>query len=91
MAWLARLDARADTWSRPIRWPYRGLKYLLVTLGVYLAIGSAYLEVTDGRLGIGLGICTVLLMASVAGLLEAVSGHTPASSPGPSRRPPTVP
>ena len=91
MAWLARLDARAARWPRPVRWPYLSLKYLLITLGVYLAIGSAYMEFTEGRLGIGLGICTTMFLAAIGGVLDALSGNTPDSSSGPIPPSPTAP
>lgn len=33
MAWLARWDARAETWPRPVRWLYLGVKWYLVAAG----------------------------------------------------------
>lgn len=39
MPWLAKLDARAARWSRPVRYPYLALKWLLVALGAYCLVG----------------------------------------------------
>ena len=47
MAWLARLDARARLWPRPLRWCYVGLKWYLVLVG-----GLALLGVWADRLGL---------------------------------------
>lgn len=33
LAWLARLDARARQWPRPVLWGYTFLKWSLVALG----------------------------------------------------------
>lgn len=38
MAWLARLDAKAQKWPRLIRWAYHGLKYYLLAAGTFLWI-----------------------------------------------------
>lgn len=47
MAWLARLDARAQSWPRPIRYSYVALKWYLVIMG-----GFALLGVWADRLGL---------------------------------------
>lgn len=39
MAWLAKLDARAQTWPRAARWAYVGLKWYLVALGAFALLG----------------------------------------------------
>lgn len=36
MAWLARLDARARSWPRPLWWGYTALKWYLVAAGLFL-------------------------------------------------------
>ena len=43
MAWLARLDARAQAWPRPLRWCYVGLKWYLVIMGGF-ALAMTYLQ-----------------------------------------------
>jgi hypothetical protein len=75
MAWLARLDARAAKWPRPLRWPYVTLKWFLAAMGLYMLIGMAFQERAEGRLGIGLGFVTMIILATVKGVLMAMSGH----------------
>lgn len=36
MAWLARLDAKAQKWPRLIRWAYHSLKYYLLAAGAFM-------------------------------------------------------
>lgn len=71
MAWLAALDRRAAAAPAAIRFPYRFLKWTLVALGAYLAIGSAWVEFHEGRLGIGLGIAVTTLLAAISGVMDA--------------------
>lgn len=71
MSWLARLDATTATRSVFIRWPYRALKWTLITVGVYLAVGSAWVEFSEKRVGIGSGIVVTVIFAAVKGLLTA--------------------
>jgi hypothetical protein len=47
MAWLAKLDARAQLWPTPGRWAYLGLKWYLVLVGG-MALGRVFLD----RIGI---------------------------------------
>lgn len=46
MAWLARLDARAAKWPKPVHWSYIGLKWYLASVG-----GIALLRVYLDRIG----------------------------------------
>lgn len=69
MAWMARLDARAARWPRPLRWPYRALKWTLVLLGAYLLIG--WYVVTFGWL-----TALWFIAAPLAyGILRGLQGH----------------
>ena len=43
MAWLERLDARAQTWPRPVYWLYAATKWYLIVLGGFLLLGT-YLD-----------------------------------------------
>ncbi len=36
MAWLAKLDARARQWPRPVFWGYTALKWYLVAVGAWM-------------------------------------------------------
>jgi len=74
MAWLATLDSKAATWPTVIRWPYLGLKWLLILLGVYLVLGLAY-----ERNGLGAGVVVACLLAGAKGLIMAFdrSQHPP--------------
>ncbi len=38
MAWLEKLDAKAQHWPTAGRWAYRGLKWYLVLLGAFALI-----------------------------------------------------
>jgi hypothetical protein len=40
MSWIANLDTRAAKWPAVVRWPYHGLKWLLILLGAYALIGT---------------------------------------------------
>lgn len=71
MSWLAHLDAKAASRSVLIRWPYRVLKWSLIAVGAYLAIGSAWVELSEKRVGIGSGIVVTVILATVKGLLTA--------------------
>lgn len=53
-------------------------------MGVYLAIGSAYIEVfKEHRVGIGSGICIAFVLAGVKGVLMAL----PTGEPRPPEKP----
>lgn len=47
MAWLAKLDARAQQWSPTTRRTYAVIKWALVVLGAYALIGSWSMKVAD--------------------------------------------
>jgi hypothetical protein len=40
MGWITTLDTRASRWPRAARWPYVGLKWLLILAGAYLVLGT---------------------------------------------------
>jgi hypothetical protein len=40
MGWITTLDTRASRWPRAFRWPYVGLKWLLILAGAYLVLGT---------------------------------------------------
>lgn len=71
MSWLAQLDAKTATRSVLIRWPYHAIKWTLIAVGVYLAIGSACVELSEKRVGIGSGIVVTAVFATIKGLLTA--------------------
>lgn len=73
MAWLANLDARARRWPKPLHWTYAATKWLMVALGVYGALGLAYIEVSEGRVGLGTGIASVIVLATIKGIALARS------------------
>lgn len=73
MSWLANLDARASKWPSAAKWPYRGLKWTLVAVGVYAALGLAYIEVVnEHRIGLGSGIAVAVLLAGIKGIAIAL-------------------
>lgn len=72
MAWLARLDARARRAPRPLRWAYWGLKWYLVALGTYGAVGLAIMELRERRAGLGLGLTLALVLAGIKGVAGAI-------------------
>lgn len=47
MPWMARLDARAQQWSRPVYWSYLSVKWYLIATGA-IALGGVVLD----RIGI---------------------------------------
>jgi hypothetical protein len=42
---------------------------------VYLVIGLAVMEISEHRLGLGTGVCSMLLFATIKGIALAVKGH----------------
>jgi len=76
MSWLAKLDARAGARPFYVRWPYLCLKWTLIALGVYLAIGSAWIELREKRVGIGTGLVTTAILAGIKGLAMGRHGRT---------------
>lgn len=82
MAWLANLDTRAQTWPPPARWLYRGTKWFLILMGVYLALALAVVELSERRVGLGLGVAVVVVFAVIKGVLMA----WPAPAAAPPRR-----
>lgn len=75
MAWLANLDARAARRPFYVRWPYFALKWILVALGAFGAVGLAYQELTEKRAGLGLGIVTTAVLAGIKGLIMGLQGR----------------
>lgn len=72
MAWLATLDAKARRWPAAFRWPYVGLKWLLIAVGLWAALGAAYIEVVEEhRVGLGSGIAVACIFALVKGVIMA--------------------
>ena len=65
MSWLTTLDAKSHHWPAAARWPYRALKWSLLLVGIYLALGLAYIERHEHRFGLGTGICVMLLLALI--------------------------
>jgi len=55
-----------------LRTCYLALKWLLVGLGVYGAMGLAVLELRERRVGLGVGLAVVILFAVTKGTLDAV-------------------
>jgi hypothetical protein len=43
MAWLAKLDARAEKWPRPLQWAYTAVKAILIVLGAGVLV-NWYIE-----------------------------------------------
>lgn len=85
MAWLARLDASARRRSPVIHYPYLALKWLFVALGVYGAFGLAYMELSERRVGLGLGLSTAIVFAIIRGVHGAFtesSGTQPPARSG---------
>ena len=60
MAWLARLDAKASHWSRPVRWSYLSLKWYLVGSGALCLIWLGVENIRDRTVGIGLAFLVYL-------------------------------
>lgn len=82
MAWLARLDTKSRRWPAPCRWIYVGLKWFLIVMGAYSAVGLAYVEVFhEHRVGLGSGIVVAGALAVIKGVLTAV--HQAAQSETP--------
>jgi hypothetical protein len=50
---------------------YLAGKILFFALCAYLAIGMAYLELSEGRVGIGTGTCTVVIFGAIKGFMGA--------------------
>lgn len=71
MAWLARLDARARKWPAAVRWAYLGFRWLLILLGVYGVIGLAFMEISEGRVGLGTGVLVAVTFGVIKGVLMA--------------------
>lgn len=78
MGWLANLDARVAVRPVYVRWPYLVVKWLLVSLGAFGAVGLAYQELTEKRAGLGLGIVTTAILAGIKGVVMGLQGRAPA-------------
>jgi hypothetical protein len=49
LAWLAKLDARASKWPKPLSWSYFALKWYLVFVGAYaLLFAFSQNDITQG-------------------------------------------
>lgn len=77
MPWLAKLDARAAKTPIPFRMSYLGLRWFLIVMGVYLMLMSAVTELSQGRLGIGIGVVTAVCFALIKGVSMAITGSRP--------------
>jgi uncharacterized membrane protein YgaE (UPF0421/DUF939 family) len=71
MSWLVTLDRRAMQWPRFARWVYAGGRWLLIALGVYLALALAYTELQTGRPALGVGIAVACVLATIKGVIMA--------------------
>lgn len=71
MAWLARLDARTARWPWPFRGPYLAVRWFLLLMGIYMGFGLAIVELSEKRVGLGLGLSMAMIYAVVGGLAEA--------------------
>lgn len=82
MSWLASLDAKSRRWPAVIRWSYHAIKWLLIAVGAYATIGTAYIEVfQEHRLGLGSGIVVAFLLATIKGILGAITASPAKSDP----------
>lgn len=81
MSWLAKLDARAARSWRPVRWSYRALKWFFIVMGVYLVVGMAFMEIREGRIGIGTGTVVAVLFGVIKGLTTAVTAKDSPPAP----------
>jgi hypothetical protein len=70
MAWLAVLDVRAARWPRVLRWPYLALRWFLLLIGIYLGFGLAFVELSEGRVGLGTGLALAMITAAIASLVD---------------------
>lgn len=85
MAWLAKLDARSETWPRIGRWPYLGLRWFLISMGVFLACALAAEEWQEHRVGLGTGIAVVSILAVIKGVITAITSPPPSAPASPHR------
>lgn len=52
-----------------LRWPWLGVKWTLVALGVYVSFGLALIEFREKRVGLGMGMVAAIVIGSIKGLL----------------------
>lgn len=58
-------------------WIWFVVKWPLVALGAYLVLMLAFEEIAEGRFGLGTGFAAALIVATIKGILMAVTGPPP--------------
>ena len=85
---LRSAERHQRMWRAWLRWPYLGLKWFLVFIGVMGTIGLIIEETKEGRVGLGTGILTMVILATVKGVTNAITSHMPGSPAGHQDPPP---
>lgn len=85
MAWIARCDARARTWSPFWFWTYTLIKWHFVLFGAYILVGVGLQSLERKETGLGVAFIVMMVYAGVD--LVHTRLATGRWSPDSSRRP----